>query len=44
MGDDPTNDYHGARAAGLSAVLFEPREEMADAAVRRVARLADFGS
>ena len=27
VGDDPVNDYDGARAAGLAAVLFEPASQ-----------------
>ena len=42
VGDDPINDYDGARAAGLSAVLYDPRGACRDATVRRIARLADL--
>ena len=42
VGDDPVNDYDGARAAGLSAVLYDPRGARRDEAVRRIARLADL--
>ena len=42
VGDDPVNDYDGARAAGLSAVLYDPRGACRDATVRRIARLADL--
>ena len=42
VGDDPDNDYEGATAAGLSAVLFDPRGACRDAAVRRVGRLSDL--
>ena len=42
VGDDPANDYDGARAAGLRAVLFDPRGEVRDATVRRVARLGEL--
>ena len=35
VGDDPVNDYDGARAAGLAAVLFDPRGEVQDRTVRR---------
>ena len=42
VGDDPINDYDGARAAGLSAVLYDPRGACRDAKVRRIARLADL--
>jgi putative hydrolase of the HAD superfamily len=40
IGDDLDNDYDGARAAGLSAVLIDPSGRRPDAA--RVARLADL--
>ena len=30
IGDDLTNDYEGAVAAGLSAVLYEPRGDQPD--------------
>ena len=42
VGDDLANDYEAARAAGLHAVLFDLREEVPDAAVRRVGRLGDL--
>jgi len=42
VGDDIANDYDGARAAGLRAVLFDPRDEVRVAAVRRVVRLSDL--
>ncbi len=42
VGDDPVNDYGGARAAGLSAVLFDLRGACKDTTVRRVARLKDI--
>lgn len=42
VGDDPINDYDGARAAGLAAVLYDPRGACRDAAVRRIARLGDL--
>lgn len=37
VGDDPANDFEGARAAGLSALLFDPRGR-APAGVPRVGR------
>ncbi len=37
VGDDPANDFEGARAAGLPAVLFDPRGR-APAGVPRVGR------
>ena len=42
VGDDPVNDYDGARAAGLSAVLYDPQGACRDAVVRRIARLGDL--
>jgi putative hydrolase of the HAD superfamily len=45
VGDDLANDYEGARAAGLSAVLFDPRGR-APAGIPRVTRpgeLLDLG-
>ena len=39
VGDDPVNDYDGACAAGLSAVLYDPQGACRNAAVRRIARL-----
>ena len=42
VGDDPVNDYHGARAAGLTAVLYDPEGACADGATRRIARLGDL--
>jgi putative hydrolase of the HAD superfamily len=40
VGDDPVNDYEGARAAGLAAVLLDPqgRSDLSG----RIARLADL--
>jgi len=40
IGDDPANDYAGARAAGLRAVLYDPRGRGPGGAMR-VTRLAD---
>jgi putative hydrolase of the HAD superfamily len=42
VGDHPVNDYDGARAAGLSAVLYDPLGECRGAAVRRVARFGEL--
>jgi putative hydrolase of the HAD superfamily len=39
VGDDPANDYEGARVAGLSAILFDPRGR-ASPGVPRVGRLS----
>ena len=44
VGDDPANDYDGARAAGMEAVLYDPAGRSTDAAVRRVTRLGDLAS
>ena len=44
VGDDLLNDYEGARAAGLQAVLFDPQEKQRVAPVRRIGRLADLQS
>lgn len=42
VGDDLINDYNGARAAGLSAVLYDPEEACQDSAARRIAHLGDL--
>ena len=42
VGDDPVNDYDGAHAAGLSAVLYDPEGVWRHAAVRRIARLGEL--
>jgi putative hydrolase of the HAD superfamily len=42
VGDDPVNDYDGAHAAGLSAVLYDPEGVWRHAAVRRVARFGEL--
>jgi putative hydrolase of the HAD superfamily len=41
VGDEPANDYDGARAAGLRAVLYDPRGR-GPATEDRVTRLADL--
>jgi putative hydrolase of the HAD superfamily len=41
VGDDWVNDYDGARAAGLPALLLDPRER-SPAGVSRIARLSDL--
>jgi putative hydrolase of the HAD superfamily len=42
VGDDRDNDYDGARAAGLRAVLFDPRGREATPDTARVARLREL--
>ena len=42
VGDDPANDYAGAEAAGLRAVLLDRTGRGADAVPRRMERLADL--
>jgi putative hydrolase of the HAD superfamily len=39
VGDDFANDYSGARAAGMKAILFDPEGKCRDSAVRRVVGL-----
>jgi putative hydrolase of the HAD superfamily len=39
VGDDPINDFQGATAAGLRAVLFDPKEE--ETGVPRITRMGD---
>jgi len=39
VGDDPDNDYFGAKAAGMSAVLFDPRGKYENWPGPRVRRL-----
>jgi putative hydrolase of the HAD superfamily len=41
VGDDPANDYDGASAAGLRAVLFDPRHK-GPSGVSRVTRLGQL--
>jgi len=41
VGDDPVNDYEGARKAGLQAVLFEPQEKRLSRGLPRIRRLGD---
>jgi putative hydrolase of the HAD superfamily len=41
LGDDPENDYEGARAAGLRAVLWDPQGEAAPGMLR-IRRFADL--
>jgi putative hydrolase of the HAD superfamily len=42
VGDDPANDYEGARAAGMRACLLAPRKRKDDKAVVRIERLNDL--
>jgi len=42
VGDDLDNDYEGARAAGLAAVLFDPAREHAHLGQGRIARLREL--
>ncbi|HBI42514.1 MAG TPA: haloacid dehalogenase [Planctomycetales bacterium] len=39
IGDDFANDYAGARAAGMKAILFDPEGKCRDSTVRRVVDL-----
>jgi putative hydrolase of the HAD superfamily len=41
VGDDPVNDYEGARQAGLAAVLFDPRGQRREVRAR-IERLSDL--
>lgn len=42
VGDDPANDYDGARSAGMHAVLFDPHQKEKTPAVPRISRLAEL--
>jgi putative hydrolase of the HAD superfamily len=42
VGDDFANDYAGARAAGMKAILFDPEGKCRDSTTRRVTRLTDL--
>jgi putative hydrolase of the HAD superfamily len=42
VGDDRANDYGGAEAAGLRALLLDPKGKYAAAPVRRLARLGEL--
>jgi putative hydrolase of the HAD superfamily len=44
VGDEPANDYFGARAAGLSAILYDPLRECRDASVVRIARFSELAA
>jgi putative hydrolase of the HAD superfamily len=42
LGNDPENDYAGASAAGLHALLFDPRCREAGANINRIMRLGEL--
>jgi putative hydrolase of the HAD superfamily len=42
VGDDQTNDYEGAAAAGLSAVLYDPHGDHGGGATIRIGRLPEL--
>ena len=42
VGDDRVNDYEGARAAGLQAILFDPRGRYGSFVGQRLERLSDL--
>jgi putative hydrolase of the HAD superfamily len=42
VGDDWNNDYEGARAAGLQAVLFDPGDKAASTPAMRIRRLVEL--
>jgi putative hydrolase of the HAD superfamily len=42
IGDDPANDYEGAQAAGLRAVLFDPKDKDVEAARVRIRTLPEL--
>jgi putative hydrolase of the HAD superfamily len=42
VGDDPDNDYEGARRAGMQALLFDPQGRHAALDVPRLERLGDL--
>ncbi len=41
VGDDPINDYAGAKATGMQALLFDPHKRHADATRERIGKLED---
>jgi putative hydrolase of the HAD superfamily len=41
VGDDPVNDYHGARAAGMPAILLDPQQEHSPP-IERISTLVDL--
>jgi putative hydrolase of the HAD superfamily len=42
IGDDPVNDYEGARQAGMQAMLFDPRGRHPEFGEARLGRLGDL--
>jgi putative hydrolase of the HAD superfamily len=42
VGDDRGNDYEGARAAGLVAILYDPKDEAVATGLPRVTRLREL--
>src|SRR5262249_46826508 len=42
VGDDPVNDYEGAQAAGMRALLFAPDERSTSATDDRIKSLSDL--
>jgi putative hydrolase of the HAD superfamily len=42
VGDDRGNDYEGARAAGLVAILYDPKDEAAATGLPRIRRLREL--
>jgi putative hydrolase of the HAD superfamily len=42
VGDDPSNDYEGARAAGLRAALFDPHEKHLERGFMRMRTLREL--
>jgi putative hydrolase of the HAD superfamily len=44
VGDDHVNDFDGAVAAGLQAILYDPRGRLVDLGARRIGDLGQIGS
>ncbi len=42
VGDDPGNDYAGAEAAGMQALLYDPSGKHAGLSVRRIRSLSEL--
>jgi putative hydrolase of the HAD superfamily len=42
VGDDPSNDYQGAAAAGLRAILFDPNGRELSSSLPRITRLGEL--
>jgi putative hydrolase of the HAD superfamily len=42
IGDDPINDYQGALAAGLTALLFDPKGKEVSSLTRQIRRLEEI--